>query len=90
MVAECGDFVMINETKSNLRAEDVTNLIETISITRYYFSEYHDRKIIGSVASLSIDESVVNFATTKGILALSVGDELMDIRNPAGFKPIVW
>ena len=90
VVAECCDYVMINETKSNLRAEDVTNLIATISITRDYFPEYKERKIIGSVASVSIDESVVNFATSKGILALAVGDELMDIRNPEGFTPTVW
>lgn len=90
VVAECGDYVMINKTKGNLRSEDVTNLIEMISISREYFPEYNDWKIIGSVASVSIDESVVNFVTTKGILALSVGDELMDMRNPEGFKPTVW
>ena len=90
VVAECGDYVMINETKSNLRAEDVTKLIATISITREYFPEFEDRKIIGSIASVSIDESVVNFATSKGILALAVGDALMDIQNPEGFRPAVW
>ncbi len=90
VVAECGDYVMMNETKSNLRAEDVSNLIATIAIARDYFPEYRDRKIIGSVASVSLDESVVNFATSKGVLALAVGDELMDIQNPAGFVPSVW
>ncbi len=90
VVAECCDYVMINETKSNLRPEDVTNLIDTIVIAREYFPEYRDRKIIGSVASVSVSESVVSFATKNGILALAVGDELMDIQNPAGFTPAVW
>ena len=90
VVAECCDYVMINETKSSLKAVDVTDLIDTIAVAREYFPEYRDRKIIGSVASVSIDESVVNFATKNGILALAVGDELMDIQNPAGFTPAVW
>ena len=90
VVAECCDYVMINETKSNLRAEDVNDLIATISIAREYFPEYVNRKIIGSVASVRVDESVVNFATSKGILALAVGDALMDIQNPEGFSPAEW
>ncbi len=90
VVTECSDYVMINETKSNLRAEDVTNLIATISIAREYFPEYRDRKIIGSVASVSVDGRVVNFATNKGVLVLAVGDELMDIQNPEGFTLAVW
>lgn len=90
VVAKCGDYVMINETKSKLRVQDVTDLIATISLAREYFPEYRDRKIIGSVASVNVDTSVVNFATSKGVLVLAVGDELMDVQNPQGFAPKVW
>ncbi len=90
VVAECGDYVMVNDTKSSLRAKDVTDLIETISVVREYFPEFKGRKIIGSIASVYVDESVVNFATRNGVLALAVGDELMDIRNPKEFRPAVW
>lgn len=90
VVAKCGEYVMVNETKSSLRAQDVTDLIETISVVREYFPEFQSLKIIGSIASVHVDESVVNFATRNGVLALAVGDELMDIRNPKEFKPAVW
>lgn len=90
VVAKCGEYVMVNETKSSLRAQDVTDLIETISVIREYFPEFQSLKIIGSIASVHVDESVVNFATRNGVLALAVGDELMDIRNPKEFKPAVW
>ena len=90
VVAKCGDYVMVNETKSSLRAQDVTDLIQTISVVREYFPEFQDRKIIGSIASVYVDDSVVNFATRNGVLALAVGDELMDIRNPKEFRPEVW
>lgn len=90
VVAKCGEYVMVNETKSSLRAQDVTDLIETISVVREYFPEFQSLKIIGSIASVHVDESVVNFATRNGVLALAVGDELMDIRNPKEFKPALW
>ena len=90
VVAECGDYVMVNETKSSLRARDVTGLIETISVVREYFPEFQVRKIIGSVASVYVDKSVVNFATRNGVLVLAVGDDLMDIQNPKEFRPAVW
>ena len=81
---------MVNETKSSLRARDVTGLIETISVVREYFPEFQARKIIGSVASVYVDESVVNFATRNEVLVLAVGDDLMDIQNPKEFRPAVW
>lgn len=90
VVAKCGDYVMVNETKSSLRAQDVTDLIQTISVVREYFPEFQGRKIIGSIASVYVDESVVNFATRNGVLVLAVGDDLMDIRNPKEFRPAEW
>ena len=90
VVVECGEYVMINETKSSLTSKDVNNLIAVIAQAREYFPEFRDRKIIGSVASLRVSRSVVNFATKKGVFALGIGDELMDIQNPPGFIPAVW
>ena len=90
VVVECADYVMINETKSSLSSKDVNNLIAVIAQAREYFPEFRDRKIVGSVASLRVSRSVVNFATKKGIFAFGIGDELMDLQNPPGFKPAVW
>ena len=90
VVVECADYVMINETKSSLSSKDVNNLIAVIAQAREYFPEFRDRKIVGSVASLRVSRSVVNFATKKGVFAFGIGDELMDLQNPPGFKPAVW
>ncbi len=90
VISECRDYVLINETKSSLISRDVQGLLKTISRIRDYFPEFDNRKLIGSVASLHIAPGVVNFATKNGILALAVGHELMDIQNPAGFRPTVW
>ena len=90
VIAECREYVLVNETKSNPNAQDVDNLLQTISVVRDYFPEFHDRKIVGAIASLHVAPSVVNYATSKGVLALAVGDELMDIQNPPGFKLAIW
>jgi hypothetical protein len=90
VIAECLDYVLINETKSSLITADIDKFLETMSSLRDYFPEYADYKLIGAVASLYIDEGVVNYATKKGLLALAVGMELMDVQNPPGFQPKVW
>ena len=90
VIAECKDYVLVNETKSSLTSRDVQHLLRTISRIRDYFPEFSDRKLIGAVASLHVGKSVVNFATKNGVLALAVGDELMDIQNPEGFRLSIW
>jgi hypothetical protein len=87
VIAECGDYLLVNETKSNLKPTDINKLIKTIQEVREYFPEYADRKIIGSLATLYVDDSLVKFASRKGIMILAVGDELMDVMNEAGFQP---
>ena len=90
VVAECLDYVLVNETKSTLIPTDVDTLINTLGLFRDYFPEFRDRKLVGAVASLFIDPGIVNYATKRGIIALAVGEDLMDIQNPPGFKPAVW
>ena len=86
-IAECGDYVLVNETKSSLAPVDIDKLMDTIAIVREYFPEYKDRKIIGALATLYVDESLIKYASRKGIIVLAVGEELMDIVNEPGFKP---
>ena len=90
VIAECLDYALVNETKSSPTSADVNRLIKTMGVIRDYFPEFRDRKLIGAIASLFLNTSLINYASAKGILALAVGDDLMDIKNPAGFKPSFW
>ncbi|MDQ1238606.1 MAG: hypothetical protein QG577_791, partial [Thermodesulfobacteriota bacterium] len=54
---------------------------------RFYFPQYTDKKILGSLATLYADPSLVRYASNKGIVVLAVGDDLMDIQNEQGFVP---
>ena len=87
VIAECDGYVLLNETKSSLKPSDIPELKDTIREFREYFPEYADRKIIGSLATLNVDDSLVKYASREGVLILAVGNELMDVMNEPGFKP---
>jgi hypothetical protein len=83
-------YVFLNSTKSTLRPSDVERLIEEIKEFRDVFPEYKKHKIIGILASLYVDESIIKRAEKVGFLVLTVGDQLMEVRNTKGFKPKEW
>jgi uncharacterized coiled-coil protein SlyX len=86
-LAVCGDYVLINETKSRLDPEDVDDFIQVMSEARDFFPEYADRHFIGAVASLSVDKSVVRYGQRQGFLVLGVSEMLMEVLNDPGFAP---
>ncbi len=86
-VAECGEYVLINETKNTFRPEYVTDFLKRLGQVRDYFPEFRDKQILGSVSSLRIDPSVVTYASHQGLLAFTVGEGLLQILNEAGFQP---
>jgi hypothetical protein len=87
VVAECGDYVLVVETKSSPDSKDIPKLLKTIGVFREYWPEYKDRRVFGGLAMLYADKSLIRFASRKGILILAVGDELMDVMNEPGFVP---
>ena len=86
VIVSCGKYTLFNETKSRLRPSDVDHLIERLNAVRLYFPEYEGMTIIGSLASLYVDPSLVRYANRQGILVLATGDELMDVLNEPGLK----
>ena len=89
-VAAAGDYVFVNSTKSTLKSDDVVGLTEDIQLFREFFPEYKRCKIIGILASLYVDQSIVKYAEKSGFLLLAVGDALMETKNSKGFKPKEW
>jgi len=87
VVATCGDYVLINETKSRLEARDIREFVERLPEVREFFPEYADKKIIGAIASLYVDESLVRFGERQGLIVLGFGEDVMDVLNSPGFVP---
>jgi hypothetical protein len=87
VVAVCGKYVLINETKSSLAVEAVQEFVALLTGAREFFPEYAGKKFVGAIASLYVDESVVHFGQKQGVLVLGMGNDLMDVLNEPGFKP---
>jgi len=82
-IVVCPGKVLVNETKSVLRPEHVDQFIERLREFRRFFPEYADFELYGIVASLRVDDCVLRYAGSRGILALGMGDETMEILNPS-------
>ena len=86
-VAVCQNYVFINETKSTLRAEHIDNFHRLMQRIRDYFPEYQNKQFIGAIASLYVDQTLVQCGENLGLIVLGFGEELMDVLNLPGFTP---
>ncbi|WP_295401665.1 hypothetical protein [uncultured Thiocystis sp.] len=89
-IAVASGLVCLNSTKSTLRSAAVDDFIEEIELFRVFFPEYRETPVVGILASLRVDESVLNHAIKTGFLVLATGDQLMEVMNPPGFVPKRW
>ena len=89
-IAVTVDLVAVNGTKSTLRSSDVDRFVEELAEFRTFFPEYRDYPLIGILASLAVEESVLNYAEKTGFLVLAVGDQIMEVKNRPGFEPRRW
>jgi hypothetical protein len=87
VVAVCGDYILINETKSHLGPEDVADFLEVLPTVRDYFPEQADKHVVGAIASLYVDPSVVRRGEAEGLIVLGFGEDVMDVLNSPGFEP---
>jgi hypothetical protein len=89
-IASTETSLFLNSTKSTLRSTDVDQFIDEITAFRTFFPEYDALPLIGILASLSVETSVLNYAEKQGFLVLAVGDHLMEVQNSADFQPKHW
>jgi len=90
VVAACGEYVLINETRSRLDAQGVEDFAQRMPEARDFFPEYAGKKFIGAVASLYVDESVVHYGDKQGLIVLGFGEDVMEVLNSPGFAPRVF
>ena len=84
-MVKCENWVFINETKSTLRPEHLEKFHRLMQRIRDYFPEYKENQFIGAIASLYVDQSLVEYGETLGLIVLGFGEELMDVLNSTGF-----
>ena len=86
-MAVCGNYVLVNETKSTLTAEAVQRFIEVLPTVPEYFPQYAGYQIIGAVASLYVREDVVRYGEREGLIVLGFSDWTMNVLNSESFRP---
>lgn len=84
------DAVVLVEVKSTLTVEDVREFITRLAEFKTFFPEYADKRIIGAVAGIVIEENVDRFAMKKGLFVMVQSGELVQIANDETFIPHTW
>ena len=87
VVAVCGDYLLVNETKSYLRPEDLPEFVNLLTEVRDYFPQYNEKQVIGSIGSLYVDSSLVRRGERLGLIVLGMGEHLMQVLNTPEFSP---
>ena len=78
----CGDKLIVNDTKSSPRVEYINQFIEVLEEIYDYFPEYKGKKLVPIFSSLYISEEIVKYLTQKGIYAMGMRDDTIEILNP--------
>ena len=75
--------VLLNETKSSPRSTDARTFAQYVESGEFalYYPEYRELPIVPVFSSLSIPEDMVIYLTRRGIYALAMGDEAMQVLN---------
>jgi len=84
------EYAVLIEAKSSLSVEDVKDHIERMKCFRRFFPEYSDRKIVGAVAGIVIEEEADRFAYRQGFFVIAQTGEIVKILNDREFKPKLW
>ncbi len=90
ILAVNGDYAVLIEVKSTLGIDDIKEHIEKLSQFRSFFPEYGDRRVIGAVAGIVIQEGADRYAYRQGLYVIGQTGETVKILNDEKFEPKVW
>lgn len=75
------DSVFLNETKATVRRDDIERFAVNYHEILEYFPEYADYTVIPIISSLFIPDDLVVVLTERGIFAMGMGEENMQLLN---------
>ncbi|MBF0175671.1 MAG: DUF3782 domain-containing protein [Magnetococcales bacterium] len=82
-----GTAVVIVEVKSELKVDDVRRHMERLGEFKEFYPEYADRRIMGAVAGIVIDQGVEQFAMKQGLFVIVQAGESVRLANDMAFVP---
>ncbi len=84
------EYVVLIEAKSTLSVENVNEHLDKLARFKSFFPEYSDRKVIGAVAGIVIDEGADRYAYKNGLFVIGQSGETVKILNDKKFIPRSW
>ncbi|MBF0144464.1 MAG: hypothetical protein HQL57_10500 [Magnetococcales bacterium] len=84
------DAVVLVEVKSRLTEDDVREHIARLSEFKEFFREYGDKRVMGAVAGIVVEESVGRYAANAGLFVMVQAGETMQFANSPDFFPRIW
>jgi len=83
------EYAILIEAKSSLSISNVNEHIERLKAFKIFFPEYSDRKVVGAVAGITIEEDADKYAYRHGLFVIGQSGETVRILNDKQFRP-VW
>ncbi|MBF0161879.1 MAG: DUF3782 domain-containing protein [Magnetococcales bacterium] len=84
------DSVVLVEVKSKLTVDDVRDHLEKMSNFKAFIPLYANKKAVGAVAAMVIEENVCRFAINGGLFVIEQAGETLRMANDEQFQPKVW
>ncbi|MBF0132113.1 MAG: hypothetical protein HQL75_05945 [Magnetococcales bacterium] len=84
------DAVVLVEVKSTLTVGYVREHLARLAEFKEFFPVYADKRVIGAVAGIVIDEDADRFAINKGLFVIEQTGDALRMANDATFVPRVW
>lgn len=83
-------FIVLVEVKSTLTVRDIKDHMHRLKEFKTFFPEYGDRKVLGAVAGMVVEELADRFAEGKGLFVIRPAGDTVRLSNSAGFRPREW
>ncbi len=84
------EYAVLIEAKSTLTVKDVQDHVQRLAQFKTFFPEYQEKKTVGAVAGIVIEEDADADAYRQGLFVIAQSGETVKILNDAKFKPKTW
>jgi hypothetical protein len=84
IVLENGDYVMLIEVKTDLKAEHIKEHVKRMETIRRQGRKWPDKKLLGAVSAAIVEDNVREYAKKNGFFVISQAGETMRIDKPEG------
>ncbi|MBF0109473.1 MAG: hypothetical protein HQL76_09875 [Magnetococcales bacterium] len=82
--------IFLLSVSRNMMVDFVDLLLEQMPLFRELSPTYHDYRIMGVVAGLTVEEDIARHAMNQGLFVIVPSGNTVRIANQEGFTPRVW